>query len=88
MYQDQAKGIDPNEIEWNGKYKRIRELRDISVLGMALYDLYSNCGGVFCIQEWQVVARSSHNSLDYYLCPQSLRQCEFFVTIALLLVCG
>lgn len=39
-YQAQAKGIEADEIEWNGKYKRIRELRDLSIFGMALYDLY------------------------------------------------
>ncbi|HLG91027.1 MAG TPA: hypothetical protein VI336_02610 [Candidatus Saccharimonadales bacterium] len=40
-YQDQAKDIDPDEIEWNGKHKRIRELRDLAIFGMALYDLYN-----------------------------------------------
>ncbi|MEX0668192.1 MAG: hypothetical protein WD061_00435 [Candidatus Saccharimonadales bacterium] len=38
--RDQAKNIDPDQIEWNGKYKRIRELRDLAIFGMALYDLY------------------------------------------------
>lgn len=38
--KDQAEGIDADEIEWNGKYKRIRELRDIAVFGTAMYDLY------------------------------------------------
>lgn len=38
--KDQAEGIDPDEIEWNGKYKRIRELRDIAVFASAMYDVY------------------------------------------------
>jgi len=38
-YQKQAKGLDPDEIEWNGKYKRIRELRDISVFGLSFYTM-------------------------------------------------
>ncbi len=41
-YQKQAKGIDPNEIEWNGRYKRIRELRDLSILGLAFYTMQEN----------------------------------------------
>lgn len=36
----QANGIDPDEIEWNGKYKRIRELRDIAIFGSAMYDVF------------------------------------------------
>lgn len=39
-YKDQAKGIDADEIEWNGRYKRIRELRDLAIFGLSLYDLY------------------------------------------------
>lgn len=38
-YQRQAKGIDPDEIEWNGKYKRIRELRDLAIFGLAFYTM-------------------------------------------------
>lgn len=38
-YQKQANGIDSDEIEWNGKYKTIRELRDIAVFGLAFYTL-------------------------------------------------
>jgi len=38
-YQEQAKGIDPDEIEWNGKYKRIRELRDLAIFGLAFYTM-------------------------------------------------
>ncbi len=38
-YQKQASGIDHNEIEWNGKYKRIRELRDLAVLGLSIYTM-------------------------------------------------
>lgn len=40
IHQEQAKELDAEEVEWNGKYKRIRELRDLSVFGMALLDLY------------------------------------------------
>ncbi len=38
-YQEQVKGIDPDEIEWNGKYKRIRELRDLATFGLAFYTM-------------------------------------------------
>lgn len=38
-YQKQAQGLDPDEIEWNGKYKAIRELRDISVFGLSFYTM-------------------------------------------------
>lgn len=38
--KDQANGIDPDEIEWNGKHKRIRELRDIAIFGTVMYDVY------------------------------------------------
>lgn len=38
-YQNQAKGIDSDEIEWNGKYKRIRELRDVAVFGLSFYTM-------------------------------------------------
>ena len=41
-YQKKAKGIDQNEIEWNGKYKGIRELRDLSIFGLAFYTM-QNC---------------------------------------------
>jgi len=37
--QEQAKGIDPDEIEWNGKYKRIRELRDLAIFGLASFTM-------------------------------------------------
>ena len=36
-YQDQAKPIAPEDVEWNGKYKAVRELRDLSVFGLSLY---------------------------------------------------
>ena len=36
--QSQAQGIDPSELEWNGKYKVIRELRDLAIFGMCLYE--------------------------------------------------
>lgn len=36
-YQKQTAGIDHYEIEYNGKYKRIRELRDLAVLGLAIH---------------------------------------------------
>jgi hypothetical protein len=38
-YQKQAKGIDRDEIEYNGKHKRIRELRDLAVFGLAFYTM-------------------------------------------------
>ena len=31
--QSQSQGIDSSEIEWNGKYKSIRELRDLAIFG-------------------------------------------------------
>jgi len=34
-YQKQAAGIDHDEIEWNGKYKSIRELRDLAIFGLS-----------------------------------------------------
>jgi len=37
--QKQAKGIDRDEIEYNGKYKRIRELRDLAIFGLAFYNM-------------------------------------------------
>jgi len=36
---EQAKGVDPDEIEWNGKYKRIRELRGLSIFGLCFYTM-------------------------------------------------
>lgn len=36
-YQEQANGITQDEIEYNGKYKRIREIRDLAVFGLAFY---------------------------------------------------
>lgn len=36
-YQKQVAGIDHDEIEYNGKYKRIRELRDLAIFGLAFY---------------------------------------------------
>lgn len=38
--QSQADDIDPIELEWNGKYKGIRELRGLAVFGLCLYGLY------------------------------------------------
>lgn len=38
--QSRAEGIDPEELEWNGKYKRIRELKDIAIFGLCLYKSY------------------------------------------------
>ena len=37
--QEQAKGINPDELEWNGKYKRIRELRGLSIFGLSFYTM-------------------------------------------------
>lgn len=36
-YRKQAHGIDHDEVEYNGKYKRIRELRDLAVLGLSFH---------------------------------------------------
>ncbi len=36
-YRKQAHGIDQDEVEYNGKYKRIRELRDLAVLGLSFH---------------------------------------------------
>jgi hypothetical protein len=36
----QSQGVDPNEFEWNGRYKIIRELRGLSIFGLCLYELY------------------------------------------------
>ncbi|HBB03945.1 TPA: hypothetical protein DCZ39_03520 [Patescibacteria group bacterium] len=38
-YKKQATGIDYDEIEWNGKYKTIRELRDLAILGLSFYTM-------------------------------------------------
>jgi hypothetical protein len=38
-YQKQATGIDHDEIEYNGKYKRIREIRDLAIFGLAFYTM-------------------------------------------------
>lgn len=37
--QKQGKGIDLDEIEWNGKYKRIRELRGLAIFGLSFYTM-------------------------------------------------
>jgi len=36
-YKNQADTIAPEEVEWNSKYKTIRELRDLAVFGLSLY---------------------------------------------------
>lgn len=38
-YQEEAKGIGQDEIEYNGKYKRIREIRDLAIFGLAFYSM-------------------------------------------------
>lgn len=38
-YQKQATGIAHDEIEYNGKHKRIRELRDLAIFGLAFYSM-------------------------------------------------
>lgn len=38
-YQEEANGIDHDEIEYNGKYKRIREIRDLAIFGLAFYSM-------------------------------------------------
>jgi hypothetical protein len=43
-YQKQAAGIEHDEIEYNGRYKKIRELRDLAVFGLAFYTMQKhNC---------------------------------------------
>lgn len=37
--QSQAQGVDPSEIEWNGKYKAIRELKSLAVFGLCSYEM-------------------------------------------------
>ena len=39
-FQSRAQGIDSSEIEWNGKYKDIRELRDLAIFGLCLYEMH------------------------------------------------
>jgi hypothetical protein len=48
-YLDQAQklGVSQDDIEFNGKYKRLREQRDLAVFGLALYGVY---GKVFLVQ--------------------------------------
>lgn len=41
-YQKQSKDIDSDEIEYNGKHKRIRELRDLAVFGLAFYAMQNH----------------------------------------------
>jgi len=38
--QSQAQGISPSELDWNGKYKGIRELRDLAIFGLCLCELH------------------------------------------------
>ncbi len=38
-YQEQAVGIDRDQIEYNGRYKRIREIRDLAIFGLAFYSM-------------------------------------------------
>ena len=38
-YQDMAKNIGADEVEWNGRHKSIRELRDLAVFGLSMYGL-------------------------------------------------
>lgn len=38
-YQKKAMGIGHDEIEYNGKYKRIREIRDLAIFGLAFYTM-------------------------------------------------
>lgn len=37
--QKKAEGIDPTELEWNGKYKAIRELKSLSIFGLGFYTM-------------------------------------------------
>jgi len=38
-YKDAAKGVDPEKLEWGGKYKVLREKRDIAVFGACIYEM-------------------------------------------------
>ena len=46
-YQEQMEGLSFEEVEYNGRYKSIRELRDLAVFGLALYKAY---GQIFMVQ--------------------------------------
>jgi len=61
--KEQAEGIDPDEIEWDGKYKQIRELRDIAIFGSAMYDLH---GTPFWVQ-----LNTKNDSPDAFVMRQS-----------------
>ncbi len=37
--QSQSQGIDPYELEWNGKYKNIQELKSLAIFGLHLYEM-------------------------------------------------
>lgn len=39
-YLQMAAGIDKDEIEYNGRYKHIREQRDLAIFGLCLYQLF------------------------------------------------
>ncbi len=45
--QSRAQDIDPSEIEWNGKYKNIRELKGLAIFGLCLYKI---CETPFFVQ--------------------------------------
>lgn len=38
--KSEGEGINTEELEYNGKYKRIREKRDLAVFGLCLYEIY------------------------------------------------
>lgn len=41
-YKDQAAKLTSEEVEWNGTHKRIRELRDLAVFGLCMYETGGN----------------------------------------------
>lgn len=61
--KEQTNGIDPDEVEWDGKYKRIRELRDIAIFGSAMYDVF---GTPFWVQ-----LNTKNDSPDAFIMRQS-----------------
>lgn len=38
-YKEASKGIDPERLEWDGKFKHLREKKDIAVFGVCIYAL-------------------------------------------------
>lgn len=38
-YKEASKGIEPEKLEWDGKFKQLREKKDIAVFGACIYAL-------------------------------------------------